>query len=551
MLKKVRGSKDHGSKTSPECAEVKRLEVEFYEGPENANNIVDLMIYTSNDDASVCMGAFESLHRIFLHLMSEGLLTKVGAKKAKSINGDVKKSSRDVYEEWLQDQRKTYIRALLALVCHETTSKQVAGLQMCMQLVELEAQKLTQTKNHVFPNAFFLRVLDAMVCSDNCSDALVKAFTKGFLLKYDDVRYYTLKNLTAIMKKLEDAGEPESVAMVTSRRIFSIIAPILFPTVVEELDCFLSPLAGQAPKSDNEAISESKNTKRKATSNDEEGGDEKSLNLTELGPHKKVFTNCWRALLRRALPLDVYKRILMRLHTDIMPHLTNPRLLIDFLTNAYDQGGVVSVLALDGLFVLMTQHNLDYPDFFVKLWQMFDHEIFLVKHRDRFLTLADTCLGSPLLPSYLVGAFLKRLARLALRAPPSGCAYVMPLMYNLLLRHPQCMAMIHRERSDGVDVYVEDAKDPKDCNAIESSLWELDALMMHQVPSVAKFAEVFESVFTKSNFKVTDFLDSDSAMIKDELKIRVKTDVPLQYQHPTGLIGEGENNSVLAKGWVL
>jgi hypothetical protein len=54
-----------------------------------------------------------------------------------------------------------------------------------------------------------------------------------------------------------------------------------------------------------------------------------------------------------------------------------------------------------------------------------------------------------LLPSYLVAAFIKRSMRLALRATPAGIAFVMPFAYNLLLKHPQCMPMLHRERSQG------------------------------------------------------------------------------------------------------
>jgi hypothetical protein len=55
---------------------------------------------------------------------------------------------------------------------------------------------------------------------------------------------------------------------------------------------------------------------------------------------------------------EVYKRVLVIMHKQIMPHLVNPRLLIDFLTESYERGGVISVLALNGLFILMTEHNL-------------------------------------------------------------------------------------------------------------------------------------------------------------------------------------------------
>jgi len=38
--------------------------------------------------------------------------------------------------------------------------------------------------------------------------------------------------------------------------------------------------------------------------------------------------------------------------------MTNPVRLIDFLTDAYNEGGAISLLALNGLFTLMNEHNL-------------------------------------------------------------------------------------------------------------------------------------------------------------------------------------------------
>ena len=39
---------------------------------------------------------------------------------------------------------------------------------------------------------------------------------------------------------------------------------------------------------------------------------------------------------------------------------------------------------------------------------------------------------------YIVAAFIKRLAQLALVAPTSGCLIILPCIYNLLVRHPTC-----------------------------------------------------------------------------------------------------------------
>lgn len=56
----------------------------------------------------------------------------------------------------------------------------------------------------------------------------------------------------------------------------------------------------------------------------------------------------------------------------------------DFLTRSYDIGGVISVMALSSLFILMTQHGLEYPNFYEKLYALLVPSIFLAKHRSKF-----------------------------------------------------------------------------------------------------------------------------------------------------------------------
>ncbi|KAI4366995.1 hypothetical protein MLD38_022783 [Melastoma candidum] len=44
----------------------------------------------------------------------------------------------------------------------------------------------------------------------------------------------------------------------------------------------------------------------------------------------------------------------------------------DFLSRLYDIGGVVSVVAVSSLFILMTEHGLEYPTFMENLSGHFD-----------------------------------------------------------------------------------------------------------------------------------------------------------------------------------
>lgn len=66
--------------------------------------------------------------------------------------------------------------------------------------------------------------------------------------------------------------------------------------------------------------------------------------------------------------MPVGQKVLSRLHVIVIPHLVNPLLLSDFLTRAIDLGSLLGMLALNGLFVLMTSHGLEYPQFYVRLY---------------------------------------------------------------------------------------------------------------------------------------------------------------------------------------
>lgn len=68
-------------------------------------------------------------------------------------------------------------------------------------------------------------------------------------------------------------------------------------------------------------------------------------------------------------------------------------------------------------------------------------------HRAFFFIQLNSCVCVYVyshLPAYLVAAFAKRLARLALTAPPTALLIVLPFIYNLLRRHPSCRLLLHK-----------------------------------------------------------------------------------------------------------
>jgi U3 small nucleolar RNA-associated protein 19 len=90
----------------------------------------------------------------------------------------------------------------------------------------------------------------------------------------------------------------------------------------------------------------------------------------------------------------------------------------------------------------------------------------------------------------------------------------------MLQRHPTTKQLIHRVQQrvlDGssaddaayqaaADPFVPTEDDPSKTRALESSLWELEALRKHYYPPISKFAKVFGTNFTKAKYELDDFM---------------------------------------------
>lgn len=225
--------------------------------------------------------------------------------------------------------------------------------------------------------------------------------------------------------------------------------------------------------------------------------------------HKKQAQEAWLAVLRHDLSKQQRKSILGLVSYQIVPWFLNLELLLDFLTDAFNQGGASSLMALSGLFYLIQEKNLDYPQFYFRLYSLLDENILHSKHRSRFFRLLNTFLSSSHLPSALVASFVKKFSRLSLTAPPAAIVMVVPWIYNLLKSHPACTFMIHRagKDQDGEDPFLMDEQDPMMTDAIESSLWEIHTLQDHYHPNVATIAKIICEQFTKQAYSLEDFLD--------------------------------------------
>ncbi|NWI59417.1 NOC4L protein, partial [Calyptomena viridis] len=252
------------------------------------------------------------------------------------------------------------------------------------------------------------------------------------------------------------------------------------------------------------------------------------------------------------LPTGLYKKVLVILHDSVLPYMNEPTLMMDFLTVAYGIGGAISLLALNGLFILIHQHNLEYPDFYKKLYSLLDPSIYHVKYRARFFHLTDLFLSSSHLPAYLVAAFIKRLSRLALTAPPESLLMIIPFICNLFRRHPACKVLVHRPGGPGEmseDPYVMEEEEPSESRALESSLWEIQSLQNHYHPDVAKAAAVLNQSLSEIEDDISGLLELSAYELFDKEVKKKVIDVPLEFEQVRGLFGK--KNDIFAEHFSL
>ncbi|KAJ0641178.1 putative nucleolar complex protein [Helianthus annuus] len=392
--------------------------------------------------------------------------------------------------------------------------------------------------------------------ADTLLDLLVSKY-----FKYIDICYFTYISLEKLIRTLDvrsasAESEKESPASASGELLIRNIHHVLSK---------IPPLQQLGEKSEFEmwnasgVFTKDSKTETKKKSKDSKTETNDVLSSAIISKKMKLkFSKAWMAFLTlEPLPIDVYKEVLVTLHQAVIPYLSNPKLLSDFLTKSYDIGGVISVMALSSLFILMTEHGFEYPNFYMKLYALLQPSIFIAKHRAKFFQLLDSCLKSPLLPAYLAASFAKKLSRLALTIPSSGSLVVIALIHNLLRRHPSINCLVHQEEKDqtakndisanpGIDHFKNEETDLMKTNALRSCLWEIDTLRHHYCPPVSRFVLSLENDLTvrskTTEVAVKDFSSGSYATIfRDEMRRRVKQ-VPLAFYKaiPTSLFSESD-----------
>ncbi|EDO43971.1 predicted protein [Nematostella vectensis] len=483
------------SKTNKTISDIKREIKEktqlILETATNANLLVDVIELSDTDRSDVLLCFIKSVHKIFSKLLKENKL--FANKKSETDNEETTEDPDDVFATWLNDKYIVVVRKLLE--CMHKTDQSVKELALCtlMKFVIAESKaKARANKNPTFVNSFFRKIFDGLVNPNHNMAELIARFEE--YLEYDDVRFYVLKNLKRSIETLDDPKQATKCFIANAHAMLTLVK---MPSSEDELSNFLLCESPSEPNSK----------------------DSKLQGPKSLKAHKKVFGSAWLGLTSLPLTQDTHKKVLLSLHNNVIPHMNDPKLLMDYLTDSYNIGGAISLLALNGLFILIHKHNLDYPEFYKKLYGLLQPGIFHAKYLSRFFHLLDLFLSSTHLPAYLVAAFLKRLSGLALSAPPSCVMLVVTFVANMLKRHPSCQVLIHRkkagplfltENSDTLaseDPFLSEEEDPAKCNALQSSLWELKSLQQHYYPEVSPLVESLQKPLGKEEADLGKYFD--------------------------------------------
>lgn len=467
-------------------------------------------------------------------------------KNFNKVNDDLntKKSQanedKKVIIKWVADKYSTFkslINEFIGEKLSEPTSLQLDLLDIMLNFVKLESKRKSTSKEITFPTLTYRLVVEALLQSKNgeiqhdgtTNNFIILEFIEKFS-KYWDLQFYFFNNLSDILHQWKEEKSETELQLIFANYLTIIRNGLLFNEKTLEDE----PLW----------VSNDKDVKFPQA-------------LYKHNQFKSQYQKDLIEMFSYPLLQVQYKSVLLILHKRIIPYMAQAQSLMDFLTDCYDitDDLIVPILALNSLYELMKNYNLEYPDFYTKLYSLLTPELLYTKYRSRFFRLCDLFLTSTHLSASLVASFIKKLARLSSGASASGVVIVIPFIYNLLKRHPTCMIMLHNTDvgSNYKDPFDNTEKNPLKTKAIDSSLWELETLMSHYHPNIATLAKIFGEPFRKPSYNMEDFLDwSYNSLLQSEYERRFKDkNSALEFEEFDNVFVNDklENKPVLMDGW--
>ncbi|BFZ18181.1 hypothetical protein BsWGS_21220 [Bradybaena similaris] len=460
-----------GEEKSIAIKKVKKITKQILKDPKHSNLLLDLLQYSQSQNSDVVCACCQSLVTVFSHFISVSCFMNNG--KTTAAEADL--SKEDQFSSWLREQFTTACDVMSDHLYHESAQVQITAFMSLVALLQVLDKKSSQN----FGDKLVESIMSCLLSEEHDQAALIKLLP-SLLTAWQEDLHISSMCLLHVKKSLRNMNQTTADTML--------------------LNCW--------------------RTIKLLASHD--------LN-EKLKAH---LTGVVCGFLQHQMPARLYREVLTGI-SSVMDKMSNPLRLADFLSESFNIGGAISLMSLHGLFLLMHRYNLDYPDFYSKLYSMFEPQVFSAKYRARFFYLADTFLTSTHLPAYLVAAFAKRLSRLCLHAPKSGSHIAVPFILNLISRHPACEVLLHRTEGPtelGTDPFLADDTDLSRCRALDSCLWELQTLQHHYDPSLSHKAQ--KRHIGEHDLSLLLEITSNDMMASEAKKI--KKDVPVTFEKPRG-----------------
>lgn len=271
------------------------------------------------------------------------------------------------YREFLQQQYKTGLSLILTCLNLEKPVENAQGLTTAMKLLSYEGKYQIDSADN-FPISRLRNILDKLLSHEKINLLLLQRFQE--YTSYKDILFYTWKLLPGLV------GPKCSSNDIYIENLLHLISSIGSLVIKEE--------------------------------------DEKTLCIEDnvfkydYNSAKKNLNKVWAFIMvndQWKQNEATHRQLLIILLEKVLEHLDKPLLLTDFLMESLDVGGPISLLALQGIFILIQHHNLTYPNVYEKLYSMFEPEIFHTKFKARLFYLADIFLSSRLV-SFLIFKYI-------------------------------------------------------------------------------------------------------------------------------------------------
>jgi U3 small nucleolar RNA-associated protein 19 len=390
-------------------------------------------------------------------------------------------SSEMLYKEWLQTRYLEIFKLCLECLENGTNSESQQALCTLMKLLLNEGQfpleEHENTHQQFFPVQNLSKVISKLLLGSKHQIVKFSEYTE-----YDDVHFYTWKILLKTI-----VPQPHSDFNHVFIQNFIEFLNVLIPSESNDSD----------PKFWCKEVKLDEQTR------------------------KRYINKAWNNMVKWDHNEGTQRQLLLLLLEKILVHLDKPQLLADYLMDSLDVGGSVSLLALQLIFILIHKYNMSYPNIYKKLYAMFEPECFHMKFKARLFYLGDIFLSSSFLPEALVAAFAKRLARLALVAPPQDIVIILYFIANLIIRHPGLKRLLTSQSNHEIseDPYLMEESDPNASKALESSLWEIQLLRNHMLPNICMCAKQIMMQPLSQEYNLGDYLE----LKENDVSIRISS----------------------------